>query len=454
MNAPHSTSSLSRLLPLVLANGSACFYLRGTDGRYVVKTCGDSETDKALALQLLEAVNLTAERPAVALASFELLLEGFDASTSATDHLVKWVNAPSIEAATKCAERKGWKLKRAPEPMDFRDAGDGIDCTVDEDGRELESPQAATAPKLPPHSAPLCMVELLGRALEYVEDYSNTATQSESDARGNLAHSIRDALNACRLSHGETLSAGEGADLRRVMLDALRTADKAISFAAGSVPTSVAAHVELMGDRTTVRAAIAAAEAARPSAPGSVWVLHYSHKHGDDLSAFATEAAAHAAVFGIVSDYWKDEMGAEPMPEDQAEAVAAYFEQTEGRESYEVRRVDVVGGAARVTPGQLPPGVCLYLDASTAHLPLSDFARLVAHNDGGPICRPHDYGAWVHVESAHGLNPGILSRQGFSPAVCELLTYAARLGCNWVNLDRDADEVPGLPTFDHDAPAS
>lgn len=37
---------------------------------------------------------------------------------------------------------------------------------------------------------------------------------------------------------------------------------------------------------------------------------------------------------------------------------------------------------------------------------------------------------------------------GMSKVFIKLMAYARRLGCKWVMLDCDADQLPGLPTFD------
>lgn len=129
------------------------------------------------------------------------------------------------------------------------------------------SPAASPIPNASPN-----VLDLLRRALEYVEDAADDAAEeaermelltSHSDAHERrddarkLAHAIRNALHAATLAEGEDMSAGEAAGVRAVMLDALRRAEKALGFAIGSVPTSTAAHVALLGDRDAVRAAIA-----------------------------------------------------------------------------------------------------------------------------------------------------------------------------------------------------
>ncbi len=40
--------------------------------------------------------------------------------------------------------------------------------------------------------------------------------------------------------------------------------------------------------------------------PGKVWVLHVSHRHGDNYGAFTSLEAARNALHAYVSDWWDD----------------------------------------------------------------------------------------------------------------------------------------------------
>jgi len=102
------------------------------------------------------------------------------------------------------------------------------------------------------------------------------------------------------------------------------------------------------------------------------------------------------------------------------------------------------------------PGVRLWLELSTAHLPaklrefhtLNQYAAVLAYemNDG-------DYSAyqpmllWVPddpVESA-----SVYDDEDQPPAeVLALQLHARKLGCDYIRFDRDADTVDGLPTFE------
>lgn len=80
---------------------------------------------------------------------FELLLKGYDGGTDETDHLVKWVKAPSREALDAFLLRYGLDshLDGPPTVMDQDDLSyeDGIDVElVGEDGRMNEASLAAS----------------------------------------------------------------------------------------------------------------------------------------------------------------------------------------------------------------------------------------------------------------------------------------------------------------------
>lgn len=93
---------------------------------------------------------------------------------------------------------------------------------------------------------------------------------------------------------------------------------------------------------------------------------------------------------------------------------------------------------------KLAPGVCRYLDASTAHMTKADADKLQIR---AIICDPHDeYGYWVHVceDPADEIS---LKVAGMSAEFRGVITYARTHACNWVLFDRDAEHIPGLPVF-------
>jgi hypothetical protein len=104
------------------------------------------------------------------------------------------------------------------------------------------------------------------------------------------------------------------------------------------------------------------------------------------------------------------------------------------------------------------PGVRTYLDASTAHITQDDDTRLRAwaalepeDSKGSAPSRTigHAYGYFVHValdETAEE-HDSDAREAGMSDGFFALMKYARQHGCCWINLDRDADQIDGLPTF-------
>lgn len=102
-----------------------------------------------------------------------------------------------------------------------------------------------------------------------------------------------------------------------------------------------------------------------------------------------------------------------------------------------------------------PGPAYLYLDASTAHLPQSE--RDLLENAGRreerglppdnlPRIISHRYGWWVHVN----LESDFEDERDYTdlPAFAALVAHAQSLGCGWINVDADADQIDGLDTFD------
>jgi hypothetical protein len=80
----------------------------------------------------------------------------------------------------------------------------------------------------------------------------------------------------------------------------------------------------------------------------TVWVLQIEHKHGDDISVYASEEAALNAVGEYVRTWWNDMLvdGIElSMPESRDEAIEEYFEEmsnVRGREHYSILPCEVL----------------------------------------------------------------------------------------------------------------
>lgn len=93
-----------------------------------------------------------------------------------------------------------------------------------------------------------------------------------------------------------------------------------------------------------------------------------------------------------------------------------------------------------------------YLDASTAHLTEREMKTIT---EAPPRVIEHEHGAWVYV-GRDDLDDQVADGdwEGF-PNLLAIVRHAASLGDDvfWINLDADAEEVEGLPSFDWDEPA-
>ncbi len=131
---------------------------------------------------------------------------------------------------------------------------------------------------------------------------------------------------------------------------------------------------------------------------------------------------------------------------DRAQRVA------DGRSGDDEHEVFIEMVDALTACAQLVPGVCSYLDVSTGHITELEMLRLSA---GGvsdlsvPRVIPHEYGAWVHVRCSEVEDDDVCREDALLGVnVAVVLRRARELGCSWVNFDRDAEPLDGLPTFD------
>lgn len=92
-----------------------------------------------------------------------------------------------------------------------------------------------------------------------------------------------------------------------------------------------------------------------------------------------------------------------------------------------------------------------YLDLSTSHITQLDGEKLESDTAGIIRYNKDEYGWFIHVhagdndfrdmrDSAHDA--------GMSEAFLNLLSTAHAAGCTLICLDRDAEQMSGLPTFD------
>jgi len=90
-----------------------------------------------------------------------------------------------------------------------------------------------------------------------------------------------------------------------------------------------------------------------------------------------------------------------------------------------------------------------YLDVSTGNLPHEEMEAIETGDAGGDdelvIVRNYEYGAWVWVPDEPDYYAELPKLQ---PRLSAILNEARRLGCNWVNFDRDAPHLAGFPSFE------
>jgi hypothetical protein len=73
----------------------------------------------------------------------------------------------------------------------------------------------------------------------------------------------------------------------------------------------------------------------------TVWVMVISHRHGDDVSVFATRQGAVDCLATYVEDNWAYLFGADPMPDDVDVAITKWFDVV-GDEHYTITETTVL----------------------------------------------------------------------------------------------------------------
>jgi hypothetical protein len=85
-------------------------------------------------------------------------------------------------------------------------------------------------------------------------------------------------------------------------------------------------------------------------------------------------------------------------------------------------------------------GICKYLDVSSGHIMEEDMYLLDfdgrARLEHEIIAVPHEYGAWIHaMQNAAQDNYNALREAGFSDAFVNVLEFARKHECVWINID-------------------
>jgi hypothetical protein len=88
--------------------------------------------------------------------------------------------------------------------------------------------------------------------------------------------------------------------------------------------------------------------------------MHYWHKHGDDITVYATHALARASAAGIARQFWgeltgrpdvRDDVPASPDDLSDEEAASVYFGELEEHEGYEITQTTVIGAGGDTAAG-------------------------------------------------------------------------------------------------------
>ena len=68
----------------------------------------------------------------------------------------------------------------------------------------------------------------------------------------------------------------------------------------------------------------------------NIWVLHISHKYGNNLSAHKTKRGARKTLLDYTTKWWSQFCDDAPQPKRDDDKIALYFENASGYECYEL----------------------------------------------------------------------------------------------------------------------
>lgn len=94
---------------------------------------------------------------------------------------------------------------------------------------------------------------------------------------------------------------------------------------------------------------------------------------------------------------------------------------------------------------------------STAHLPPAALASLEEHSKSPNLTPEHEWYSRVHIASSrygYGLNASSLANfvdgeSDVPPFLRETSRLCSELNLAWIFFDQDADEIDGLPAYEH-----
>jgi len=101
------------------------------------------------------------------------------------------------------------------------------------------------------------------------------------------------------------------------------------------------------------------------------------------------------------------------------------------------------------TPRQVPDlEISKVLTLCTSHITKGDNDLMIAKPMAGPVVYyDFEYGWWIYVNKNPQPVKNFVGR-GLSGALPTLLEFARAHDCQWIKLDRDADPIDALPTYE------
>ena len=179
--------------------------------------------------------------------------------------------------------------------------------------------------------------------------------------------------------------------------------------------------------------------------PADIHTAFIDHRHGGDLYAAFTREALMAEVASFCCEWWPeipDKRDPATLPDE--EVSSAYFEGHDNEYLW-TERISVEGPVIG-SPGELRIG--RHLGISTSHIRpatadlLDQWAPMIPESQPLGVAEA-GYGWFVLTDPLDGAEREIVPAELWAA-----IEFARAQGCRWLLLDRDADTVDALETFD------
>lgn len=169
----------------------------------------------------------------------------------------------------------------------------------------------------------------------------------------------------------------------------------------------------------------------------NVYVMHYEHKHGDETSVYATRALAVAARDEIADEWWEREFPDTPKPTENIGD--EYFNRIE-YEWCSITEREITEDHTLETPRMLV--------LSTSHITKETDSNFENNTDDVPTFYPKTYWDGEKVGYIIPLVRDYPWSHMISADLVAIRKVAEAAGCTWIMLDRDGEQIEGLPTYD------